>query len=44
MRASTLVSVILALVLAGLAVFGVQTYLAAQRAAIAEETQALASV
>lgn len=40
MRASTLVSVILALVLAGLAVFGVQTYLAAQRAAIAEETQA----
>lgn len=40
MRASTLISVVLALVLAGLAVFGVQTYLAAQRAAIVEETQA----
>lgn len=43
MRASTLISVVLALVLAGLAVFGVQSYLAAQRAAIVEETQAAAA-
>lgn len=40
MRASTLISVLLALVLAGLAVFGVRTYLAAQRSAILQETQA----
>lgn len=40
MRASTLFSVLFALVLAGLAVFGVQTYLAQQRAAITQATMA----
>lgn len=39
MRASTLISVILALVLAGLAVFGVSRYLDAQRIAITQQAE-----
>lgn len=40
MRASTVFSVLVAFILAGLAVFGVREYLNAQRVAIAQQTQA----